>query len=55
MTSVGECKHTHWQSMFDSEGFMYQEVCMSCGKTQMAAVPRKFSEADLNPGFNGDR
>lgn len=40
MTSVADCQHTHWQSMFDSEGFMYEEACVACGKRRIAQEVR---------------
>lgn len=34
-----KCQRHNWQSMFDSEGFTYEEVCLSCGERRIAAKP----------------
>lgn len=39
MTKRGKCDHHNWHSMFDSEGFMYEEVCSSCGQRRPASRP----------------
>lgn len=44
MTSVGICKHLHWERMFDCKGFMTEEVCVSCGLRRL--VEETFSTGD---------